>query len=254
MTSSDKTLLVLGATSGLAQAYLRLVSAESAFGTYLLLARNEETLAKVRDDIAARSGAKVIAVTADLSDPSAIPALMDDIVKQHAGNIDEAFLAYGVLGEQRDFQDNPAQLKNMLDTNFVSAVLWMETLAKRIEAQGHGQLVVIGSVAGDRGRQSNYLYGATKAGLERVSEGMSHRFAASKGITVTLVKPGFMDTPMTDHIEKGGPLWATADAVAHIIRKAVVKKRARIYAPWFWRWILLIIRAVPMPIFHKTKL
>lgn len=254
MASSDKTLLVLGATSGLAQAYLRLVSAEAQFGTYILLARNEETLAKVRDDIAARSGAKVIAITASLSDPGKIPALMKDIAAEHPGSIDEGFLAYGVLGDQKDFQDNPGKLKDMLDTNFVSAVLWMETLAKTFEAQGHGQIVVIGSVAGDRGRQSNYLYGATKAGLERVSEGMSHRFAGNKDIAVTLVKPGFMDTPMTDHIEKGGPLWATADAVAKIIRKAVVKKRARIYAPWFWRWILLIIRAVPMPIFHKTKL
>ena len=83
---------------------------------------------------------------------------------------------------------------------------------------------------------------------------MSHRFAGNRDIAVTLVKPGFMDTPMTDHLPKGGPLWATPDAVAQIIRKAVEKKRARIYAPWFWRWILLIIRAVPMPIFHKTKL
>ena len=254
MTSSNKTLLVLGATSGLAQAYLRLVSAEGAFGTYVLVARNGETLSTVRDDIAARSGAKVITITADLSDPDKILPVMEDVAKQHAGNIDEGFLAYGVLGDQKDFQDNASHLKDMLDTNFVSAVLWMETLAKVFETQGHGQLVVIGSVAGDRGRQSNYLYGATKAGLERVSEGMSHRFAANKDIAVTLVKPGFMDTPMTDHIAKGGPLWATADAVAKIIRKAVVNKRARIYAPWFWRWILLIIRAVPMPIFHKTKL
>ncbi len=254
MTTIDKTLLVLGATSGLAQAYLRLVSAENAFGTYVLLARNDGTLAKVRDDIAARSGANVIAIKADLSDPEKIPALMEDIAKQHAGSIDECFLAYGVLGDQKDLQDNRAHLKDMLDTNFVSAVLWMETVAKLFETQGRGQLVVIGSVAGDRGRQSNYLYGAAKAGLERVSEGMSHRFAGSKDIAITLVKPGFMDTPMTDHIAKGGPLWATPDAVAQIIRKAVVKKRARIYAPWFWRWILLIIRAVPMPIFHKTKL
>jgi NAD(P)-dependent dehydrogenase (short-subunit alcohol dehydrogenase family) len=113
---------------------------------------------------------------------------------------------------------------------------------------------VIGSVAGDRGRQSNYLYGATKGGLERICEGMAHRFAAKKAINVTLVKPGFIDTPMTAHLPKGGPLWASPEKIADVMTRAVKARRVRVYAPWFWRYILLIVRTLPVPIMHKTRM
>lgn len=253
MEKSDKTLLVLGATSGVALAYLRLVCEQNRFDRYVLLARNGENLAKVTTDIGARSGKDVLEIVCDLSDVEAINGTLSSITSKGI-EISECFLAYGILGDQNEFQSDPLSLNKMLQTNFVSAVLWMEQLASLFEAQGHGRLVVIGSVAGDRGRQSNYLYGATKGGLERVSEGMAHRFASKPDISVTVVKPGFIDTPMTDHLTKSGPLWATPDKVAESILKAVDKKRVRIYTPWFWRWILLIVRSLPVFVFHKTKM
>lgn len=253
MSISEKTLVVLGATSSVAHVYLRLVADEGSFSRFVPVARNAKKLQIVADDVAARSGDDVRSITADLGDPEGVEDAFARILDV-APSIDECLLAYGALGEQETLQSNVDQLRSLLDTNFVSAAIWMESIAKQFEAQGHGHLVVIGSVAGDRGRQSNYIYGSTKSGLERISEGMAHRFATRKDIHVTLVKPGFIDTPMTAHIEKSGPLWAQPEQVAAEIRKSVRKKRVRIYTPWFWRFILIIVRALPIPIFHKTKM
>lgn len=253
MPTQEKTLLVLGATSSVAHAYLRLVAAEGRFSRFILVARNHDKLKIVQDDIAARANAKIKAVVADLGDPDKIASEFDELLKL-SPTIDECLIAYGALGEQDELQSDLKAMRQLLDTNFVSAALWMEALAKQFEAQGLGHLVTIGSVAGDRGRQSNYIYGATKSGLERISEGMAHRFAGQKDIHTTLVKPGFIDTPMTAHIEKSGPLWATPEQIAKQIDRAVLKKRVRIYTPWFWRFILLIVRTLPIPIFHKTKM
>lgn len=253
MATSQKTLLVLGATSGVAHAYARSVAADKSHAHFILVARNGDKLKLVEEDIAARTGAKVTAITAEIGTPSAVMDTMATI-SSHADTIDEYLLAYGALGDQLELQKDIPQLETLLDTNFVSAALWMETLAAKFEQQTHGHAIIIGSVAGDRGRQSNYLYGATKAGLERISEGMSHRFAGQKNVHVTLVKPGFIDSPMTAHIEKSGPLWAKPEQVAQSIKRAVAKKRVRIYTPWFWRFILLIVRTLPIPIFHKTKM
>jgi NAD(P)-dependent dehydrogenase (short-subunit alcohol dehydrogenase family) len=114
---------------------------------------------------------------------------------------------------------------------------------------------VIGSVAGDRGRQSNYPYGAAKAGLERYVEGLQHRFALGSGsISAHLVKPGFVDSPMTEGMEKGGPLWATPDQVAQAIWRGVSRGRTVLYVPSYWLSIMAIIRAVPGFVLHKTRL
>jgi NAD(P)-dependent dehydrogenase (short-subunit alcohol dehydrogenase family) len=113
-------------------------------------------------------------------------------------------------------------------------------------------LVVIGSVAGDRGRASNAVYGAAKAGIGTLVQGLAHRLAGT-GARAVLVKPGFIDTPMTAHLPKGGPLWAKPEAIAQVIVKAASGAAPVVYAPWFWRFILLIVRLVPAGIFHRTK-
>ncbi|MEM7328514.1 MAG: SDR family NAD(P)-dependent oxidoreductase [Pseudomonadota bacterium] len=253
MKDPNRTLVVLGATSGVAHAYLRLVAEEQRFGRLILVGRNAEKLRLVADDLTARGKSDVETVTGELGDPEHVEAMFSE-VQGRSSRIDECLLAYGVLGDQENLQNNLKDLRALLETNFVSAALWMEAMAGKFEQQSFGHAVIIGSVAGDRGRQSNYLYGATKAGLERICEGMAHRFAASKNIHVTLAKPGFIDTPMTAHIEKSGPLWATPEQVARRIDHAVKKRRVRIYTPWFWRFILLIVRALPIPVFHKTKM
>ncbi len=247
------TILILGASSAVAIAFARL-ACQKENARFILVGRNPERLDEILQDLKARgadSASEVI--LGPLGDPDAVTGLFDQIMSK-CEQLDQVLLAYGVLGEQSEQQADPAALKNLLDANFVSAVMWSEAIANQFQTQGHGRLGVIGSVAGDRGRQSNYLYGATKGALERVCEGMAHRFADEKRISVTVIKPGFIDTPMTDHIEKGGPLWASSDKVADVIYRAMDKRRVRVYAPWFWRYILLIIRALPVPIMHKTKM
>ena len=253
MTDQAKTLAVLGASSGLAHAYLRLMTEQGRFDQYVLLGRSADKLGLVRDDIEARSGKPVRVIQSELAEPAQIVSTMSKILET-VDHIDECVICYGTLGEQGLLQNDQAALQQMLNTNFVSIIMWMEAVAKFFETQNFGQLIVVGSVAGDRGRQSNYLYGATKGALERACEGMAHRFAKAKHITITLVKPGFMITPMTDGMKRTGPLWSSAEKVAKIMRKAADKKRVRVYAPWYWRYILMIVRALPIPIFHKTKM
>ncbi|WP_415405216.1 SDR family NAD(P)-dependent oxidoreductase [Tateyamaria sp. SN3-11] len=243
------TLLVLGGTSAIALGYVRArvddLASESRAIKLILMGRSAERL-EVEAQHFAALGVETETKVADLSGDVDLP---DD------WHIDEAFLAYGQLTDQDRVQGENDYLSAQLSVNFNSAAAWLETLARRFERQGHGQCIVVGSVAGDRGRQSNYAYGAAKAGLAVFVQGMQHRFAGASDIRFLLVKPGFVDTPMTDHIEgKGGPLWATPDQVGQHILKAVKRGKLQLYTPWFWAIIMWIIRAVPSFVLHKTKL
>lgn len=140
-----------------------------------------------------------------------------------------------------------------ININFLSAASLLTHVANVMEPQRKGSIGVIGSVAGDRGRQSNYVYGSAKAGLAAFTQGLRHRMTRH-GVNVTLVKPGFVDTPMTADLAKGGPLWARPEKVAKDIKSAMERGDAVLYTPWFWRWIMLIIRSVPDAIFRRTRL
>jgi decaprenylphospho-beta-D-erythro-pentofuranosid-2-ulose 2-reductase len=128
----------------------------------------------------------------------------------------------------------------------------LNALAERFQAQGRGTIAAITSVAGDRGRRSNYIYGAAKGGLQRVLEGLRHRLS-SAGVAVVDIRPGFVATRMTEHLEREGPLWASPDRVAADIVAAIAARRAVCYTPHFWRLIMLIVRAMPRFIFHRTS-
>src|SRR5262249_5174180 len=125
-------------------------------------------------------------------------------------------------------------------------------LAARFEVQRGGALALITSVAGDRGRKSNYFYGAAKGGLQLLAEGLRHRLHPA-GVQVLDIRPGFVMTRMTDHLPRGGLLWAEPDRVAADIERALSRRRAVLYTPWFWRGILAIVRALPRPLFHRTS-
>lgn len=252
-STAPKTLVILGATSGIAHAYLRIVAAKHPERRFILIARNVDALDVVRRDISGRSQGDVTAIAAKIAAPGEIPSIMAQIVDA-AGSIDECLIAYGALGEQLSLQNDLPALQALLTTNFVSVSLWLEALTAQFNKQAFGHAMVIGSVAGDRGRKSNYLYGATKAGLECLCEGMAHRFASEKDIHVTCIKPGLVDTAMTAHLRPSGALWSTPERVANDIYHAVQRKRVRIYTPWFWRMILLAVRALPVSLFHKTRL
>jgi short-subunit dehydrogenase len=140
-----------------------------------------------------------------------------------------------------------------LDVNFLSVVSLLTPLANRFEANKHGTLAVISSVAGDRGRQSNYVYGAAKSGLDAFLQGLRNRLSKA-GVHVVTVKPGFVATPMTAHLPQQGPLWAQPDDVAEGIVKAIDKQKDVVYLPGFWALIMLIIRLIPERIFKRLNL
>jgi short-subunit dehydrogenase len=242
-------IIVLGALSDIAEATCRLYAAEGA--KLVLAGRDRKRLESVAADLRVRGAAQVEVASGDLAKIDPEKSLADWGAK--LGGVDIILLAYGALGDQRDVERDLGAAATLIDVNFKSAALWCLAAANALEAQRHGALVVIGSVAGDRGRQSNYLYGATKAGLGILVQGIAHRLAPS-GARAVLIKPGFVDTAMTAHIEKKGALWSSPEKVAALIRKAAASGGPIAYVPGYWRLIMTVIKSVPAQIFHRTKL
>lgn len=243
-------LIILGATSAIAEATARLYAQESA--EILLIGRQAERLSTIAADLKLRGAARTEFLARDLADTQAIATDFADFVAR-LGGIDHLLLAYGVLGDQPLAERDAAAAESLLEINFVSAALWAIAAAETFERQGHGSLVVLGSVAGDRGRRANFIYGAAKAGLAALVEGLAHRFA-DRGPRAVIVKPGPVITPMTDGFTRKGPLWATPETIAVVVRRAADRGGPVVYAPWFWRFIMLIIRFLPAPIFNRLNL
>ncbi len=243
-------ILIFGATSAIAQAVARRYAKRGA--RFFLVARNAERLATVAADLKARGAAEVETAAADLADLSRHASLVSQ-ARTALGAFDRVLVAHGTLTDQKAAEADAAVMAREIGINFVSAASLLTSIATVMEGQGKGAIAVIGSVAGDRGRQSNYVYGSAKAGLGAFVQGLRHRLARH-GVNVTLVKPGFVDTPMTAGLAKGGPLWAEPAQVAADIEAAMERGAAMLYTPWFWRWIMLIIRSVPDAIFRRTRL
>jgi decaprenylphospho-beta-D-erythro-pentofuranosid-2-ulose 2-reductase len=168
--------------------------------------------------------------------------------------VDHVLLAYGVLGDQKVLERDARAAQTSLAINFTSTAAWALVVAEALERQGRGSLVVLGSVAGDRGRRANFVYGAAKAGLAALIEGIAHRFAAC-GARAVIVKPGPVITPMTEGFaNRKGLMWSTPSAVAAIVRRAADRGGPVVYAPWFWRWIMLVIRFLPAAIFNRLEI
>jgi short-subunit dehydrogenase len=244
-------IVILGATSAMAEAVARIHAGEGA--RLVLVGRRADRLETIADDIRARGAAQVETAAVDLAEAG---RAAEQLAAWTAGEpVSAIYLFYGVLTDQARVEKDLDYARQTLEVNFTSAALWSLAAADLLEAQRAGVLVVVGSVAGDRGRQSNYVYGAAKAGLGTLVQGLAHRLALRGGeARAVLVKPGFVDTPMTDHLKKGGPLWAKPEAVARLIRRAADGRTPIVYAPGFWRLILIVIRLVPASIFHKSKL
>jgi short-subunit dehydrogenase len=243
-----RRILVLGATSAIAQAYARRRAGEGA--AFTLVGRRADRLTAIADDLKVRgaAGAEVAALDLVADDGEAHAREL----RARFGEPDEILIAYGVLGSQAAAEREPALARAVLDANLVSAVVWTLALLNGRPADAPLTVIGLGSVAGDRGRASNFIYGAAKAGFERFLEGLAHKYAGSP-THVLVVKPGLVDTPMTAGMAKGGPLWSTPDRVAADIAKAVARGKRRLYTPWFWRLIMLIIRLMPWFVFKRLK-
>jgi decaprenylphospho-beta-D-erythro-pentofuranosid-2-ulose 2-reductase len=244
-------IIVLGATSAIAEATARLYAGEGA--ELLLVGRQGERLAAIAADLRLRGAPRVEIATCDLAQASDAMAALASFGAT-LGGIDHVLIAYGILGDQKANESDLATAGVNLAINFTSAALWALAAAEMMERQGHGSLVVLGSVAGDRGRRANFVYGAAKSGLGTLVEGIAHRFAGL-GPRAVVVKPGSVITPMTEGFaNRNGLLWATPETVAAIVRRAADRGGPVVYAPWFWRWMMLVIRLLPARVFNRLEI
>lgn len=245
-----KTILILGANSGMAKPLARRLVLSQA--QLVLAGRNLKELEASAADLAIRSqGPKPMVFPFDIAALENHGSFLAQVLKK-VKNLDEAYLFVGCMHEQKAAESDPALAREMLMANYVGAVSILECLAGYMGKRGQGLIVGVSSVAGDRGRQSNYIYGSSKAGLSVYLQGLRNRLAP-KGVHVMTVKPGMVDTAMTRNMRKG-LLFAKPDAIAKGILKAVRRKKNVVYLPGFWRWIMLIIRMVPEGVFKKMKM
>jgi decaprenylphospho-beta-D-erythro-pentofuranosid-2-ulose 2-reductase len=248
--SNSQWSVIYGATSAVAQALARQHAKNG--DSLILVARNAGRCSIVAHDLEARGATKVITLNYDLGAISDHEMLLSDI-ESITSEIDIHYLFYGVLPNQELCEKSWESTLASFNINFISASSLLSRLANKMEVQGRGTIVAVSSVAGDRARQSNYIYGTAKGALTLFLQGLRNRLHKS-GVSVLTVKPGFIDTPMTANLEKGGPLWATPEKVAADIYNAVKKQKNIIYTPWFWQFIMLIIRVIPETIFKRLKL
>jgi decaprenylphospho-beta-D-erythro-pentofuranosid-2-ulose 2-reductase len=239
MSNSVKKIVIIGATSSIAEHCARLWVAQGPVAL-TLVGRDRARTDGVAADLRVRGAAAVAVDTVDFEDAGAIAGLAGRLTAD--GPMDQAAC-------QRDLGANASALS----VNGVSPVLFAEAFANAFEAAGRGTLVIIGSVAGDRGRRSNYVYGAAKGLVTRYAQGLQHRFAGT-AIKVVLVKPGPTDTPMTAHLKQQGASMATPEEVASLIVDGAARGTPVVYAPKKWALIMMVIRHLPAVIFNKMNI
>ncbi|MBT8132530.1 MAG: SDR family oxidoreductase [Gammaproteobacteria bacterium] len=248
-SSTGKKVLIFGATSAIAGAIAERYASDGA--TLHLVARNAEQLSERRAHLMAAGAEAVTDSLADLSDLDAASKAVDDAY-DIAGPFDIVLLAHGSLSDQSQLESDWRATIASLQTNFLSYVVILTCVATRLETAGSGQIAVIGSVAGDRGRKTNYVYGTAKGGLERLTQGLRNRLSGT-GINVLLIKPGFVETPMTESMPKNF-LFSTPEKVAKSIQKAISRQRNVVYVPGYWRLIMIVIRAIPEWLFKRMSI
>lgn len=242
-------VLILGATSAMAQATARLLADRGA--SFFLVARDPYKLQAVVSDLQTRGAKTVYSVAMDLDDLDEHGPTIDSAV-QILGSIDLALLAHGVLGDQKAAERDPRVAEAIYRTNFLSPASLITTLANYFESRGTGCLAVISSVAGDRGRKSNYVYGASKGALNVLLDGVRNRVDRA-GVHVLTIKPGFVATPMTAHLPRG-PLFAEPRTIGRGILRAVASRQDTVYLPGFWRLIMLVVRTIPARVFKNMNM
>jgi short-subunit dehydrogenase len=249
--SATSRALVLGARSAISVAIARELAATG--WDLVLAARRCDELEPTAADIRLRFGREVHLQEFDalaLEEHESLP----HIIRNNAGHFDLAIAVFGYMGDQLAARGDTREMERALSTNFVGAAVILAHVADYLETRpGPCGIIGVSSVAGDRGRQSNYVYGSAKAGLSCYLQGLRNRLASSK-VHVMTVKPGFVDTPMTEGVEEGRFLMASPQRVATDILRAYRRRRNVLYTPWFWRYIMWTIRMIPESIFKRLKL
>ena len=244
-----RRVLILGGTSAIAEATAR-EFARRGDGIFLV-GRAAARLEAIAADLKIRGAAMALSATADLRDVSTHARLIRQATDR-LGGLDTVLIAYGTLSDQAACQQSASLMLQELQTNAISVMSLCTELANQFEIQRRGVIGVISSVAGDRGRQSNYVYGSAKAAISAFTSGLRQRLYR-KGVFVVTIKPGFVDTPMTASFKKGA-LWASPETVGKQIATALMRGTPVLYTPGFWRVIMFIIRSIPEFIFRRLAL
>jgi len=242
-------VVAFGACSAICHEVLKLYAREGA--QFFLVARNAGKLTAVADDLVARGGSLGGSATYDFREWQRHDAAVAE-ASDAMGGIDVAIVAHGTLPDQPECEVSGEAVRACMDDNFTSVAIIAQALAQRFAAQGSGTLAVISSVAGDRGRKSNYTYGAAKAGIDTFLQGLQGRFAGSD-VRIVNIKPGMVVSPMTAHMQHGA-IWATPEGIAPAIVTAISRGRAVCYVPGYWRLIMLVIRWLPTGILARLPI
>lgn len=241
------SVLVLGGSSEIAGAIVRALPSER-LSRVVLAGRPGASLDAAAATLSAAGVPGVVTAAFDARDTGTHASLVDAVFD--AGEVDVVVLAFGVLGNQASFEADPAAAVEAAQVNYVGAVSVGLHVARRLRHQGHGTLVVLSSVAGDRARRSNFVYGSTKAGLDAFSQGLSDALHGS-GAHVLVVRPGFVRTQMTAGLAEA-PLTVDPDAVATVVVAALRRGRsATVYAPGALRILMTGLKALPRPVFRR---
>ncbi len=243
-------ILIAGATSTIARHTAARLAERGA--RLHLVARGEAEAGRIGQDLEVRRGAEVSWGSFEATDYKGHERLLDRATEA-MGGLDGLLVAVGMLGDQAQAEADPEHLRDVIEINYGAPVSLITAAANRFEEQGHGWIAALSSVAGDRGRPSNYAYGSAKAGLTAFLEGLGGRLHES-GVHVLTVKPGPTDTRMTFGMDDPPPLMAEPERVAKQVAQAIEEEKDVCYAPPIWRYIMAAIRLIPAPIFKKLDL
>lgn len=249
MQNAQQKILIIGATSAIARATIRLYAVRGA--CLHLVARNESLLGAVAVDARVRGAAQVSVSSLDVNDFERHGQAVDEAVKM-LGTIDVALICHGSLPDQHASARSFPVARHEINTNGLSVISMLTLLAEVMSRQQGGTLAVITSVAGDRGRQSNYVYGAVKAMVSTYLQGLRGRLLPS-GVHVVDIRPGFVDSPMTAHVEKKGMLWSSPERIGRIIVRSIDRRKHTVYAPFYWRFIMFGVKMLPEFLFKRLK-
>ncbi len=241
--------LIIGATSAIAQATARLFA--EAGDALFLTARNHDRLEAVAGDLRVRGAVSVNTAVMDVLEYVRHLAVINTAITTMRG-LDLVLIAHGTLPDQEACEESFDTMRKEFEVNALSTMSLLTHLAKHFETQGRGTIAVISSVAGERGRRSNYVYGTAKGALSLFLQGLRNRLHGA-GVQVLTIKPGFVDTPMTKDFKKG-LLWASPEQIGRDIFKAVQRRRMILYTPWYWQGIMWVIRLLPERLFVRLHL
>ncbi len=244
-----KRILIIGATSAIAEHCARIWAAEG--DALHLVARNEQHVQLIASDLKVRGDSEVTTYVTDLNNMDKHEELLD-VAAAALGGVDIVLIAHGTLSNQKSCELSVHETLAEIQTNALSTISLLTLIANRFEAKKSGTICVISSVAGDRGRASNYVYGSAKAMVTAFTSGLRQRLYKSN-VSVVTIKPGFVDTPMTTGFKKG-VLWAKPTTVAVSIVKAIDKNKSELYAPAFWLVLIAVVKFIPEQIFRRISL